>query len=349
MNRRKGKWLKISLAATLAMVLVLSLVLPFSIARAGELPSYTLETFEPQTIPLWGPTWNHGDVTVIIKPGKGVSQEAIDMVEQSISDWNRAIHTRLAQDSPFHLVLITSGKADITIRPKKGGGMVQGQALCKSANGFFTDCKINVSGRAFGSDNPPDTVLGISIQELGHALGLLHSDNSEDVMYGTLQAPPNTVISQCDIDAWEAVMHWLLADGPNANAHPPHEGSVSCGDTTGGGDGTVTGDLDVGVAVDPPGPFVNRDRVHIFVTVKDGDGNSVEGAAVHIRIVTPNPITDRAGDFTTDADGVVHTHYKVNSGRDGTGTYHVHAESSKDQASGACLEADPCHADFEVN
>jgi len=139
--------------------------------------------------------------------------------------------------------------------------------------------------------------------------------------------------------------------GAGETAHPPHVDSVSCGATDGGGGGggsTLTGTLDVAVATDKAS-YVIRELVHFFITVKDANGNPVEGAAVHVRIVTPNPITDRVGNFTTDEDGRVHTHYKVNAGRDGTGTYHVHVEVSKDEASGECLEANACHADFGVS
>jgi len=135
----------------------------------------------------------------------------------------------------------------------------------------------------------------------------------------------------------------LTVDGAVAGVN------LSLTSTGGGGDGDggLTGTLDVLVTINPSDPFVNKDLVHIFVTVTQNP--PVEGAAVHLRIVTPNPRSDLVGDFTTDADGEVHTHYKVKAGRDGTGTYHVHAEASKDLASGECLENDACHADFDVN
>jgi len=122
--------------------------------------------------------------------------------------------------------------------------------------------------------------------------------------------------------------------------------STGGGDDGGGDVVGLTGTLDVNVTINPSGPFVNKDLVHIFITVEQN--GPIEGATVHLRIVTPNPISDLVGDFTTDA-GEVHTHYKVKAGRDGTGTYHVHAEASKDQASGECLEANTCHDDFVVN
>ncbi len=188
----------------------------------ADTQTYSLATITDQTIPLWGPTWNKTNVTVIVKANNGVDPAAVSTVEQAVRDWDAAIHAGLGGDSPFHLDLITEGKADITIRPKGGGGRVAGQALQNSdESGNFISCKVNVSGKGFGTANSLDEVLSIALQEIGHCLGLLHSNNPADVMFGTLQASPNTVISECDVDAWKAVMHWLLVDGPSA--HPPHD------------------------------------------------------------------------------------------------------------------------------
>ena len=125
--------------------------------------------------------------------------------------------------------------------------------------------------------------------------------------------------------------------------------SVSCDGEPPPPDGGLTGDLGVTVGIQPTDAiFGNRDTVHILFKVTQ-QTDAVEGAAVHVTIVTPNPKSDRVGNFTTDEKGEVHTHFKVNSGRDGTGHYHVHAEVSKDAAIGKCVEADACHAHFKVN
>ena len=131
--------------------------------------------------------------------------------------------------------------------------------------------------------------------------------------------------------------------------------SVSCGVTDPGpGPGPGPGgdlsvDIEIGHKAGEQGPFQNKDMAHIVINVKDSAGRPVSGAAVRMTIVTPKPATDLVGDLTTDADGVAHTYYKVNAGRDGRGTYHVHSEASAGTASGSCLEADVCHADFVVN
>lgn len=344
------------------VVLLGVFLLPASIAMAGHgapASTYELGPALDQTIPLWGPTWGKSEVTVIIKANGGVSQAAIDKIVQSVDDSNAAIHKKFGDATPFYLNLITDGKADITIRPKGGGGQIAGTAQQSSEGGIFTGCKISISGKAFGESNDDDIILSIALQELWHCLGLLHSNNPLDMMYGTLQATPNIVISECDVQAFELVMHWLLDsdDAPNTSVHAPHgTAGVVCGTGGpggGGGGGAVTGDLTVAVAIDPAGPFGNRDRVHILATVSDDIGG-VAGAVVEVTIVTPNPDKDVGGTFLTDDSGQIHVHYRVNAGRDGTGIYHVLTEAAKDSAvSATCSHIDDpsilCHEDFVVN
>jgi len=340
-----------------AIVLGLFMV-PLSIAVAEPLDTYSLATIEPQTIPLWGPTWDHGNVTYTIEPGKGVSLEAIRMVEQSVDDWNRAIHTRLLtlfpDDSPFHLLVPnTEGKADITIRPKKGGGMVQGQALCKSDGGFFIDCKVNVSGKAFGSDNPDNTVLSIAIQELGHALGLLHSDNLHDVMYGTLQESPNTVISHCDINAWEEVMDWLLSG--SLTAYPPMVDSVSC-PADGGAPPPADGDDTVVAHVENTIPFTvgkkNELRITHLIHDAGNPGNPVAEATVSVELTLPNGDV-LFGKASTGADGEV-TFRLRQKAHDGTYILEVTNVEKDGLTYDKCGDSDPTPPDeskveFEIS
>ena len=333
------------------MALVLGLFLvPLSDAVAHNLINqdpYNLETIEPQTIPLWGQrTWAKTDVTVIINAGNGVTDEAIAEVERSVDDWNRAIHAGLGGTSPFHLVLITEGKADITIRPKSGGGAVQGMALCKDdGNGFFTNCKLNVSGKAFGSANPADTVLSISLQELGHALGFLHSDNNKDVMYGTLQEDPNTVISTCDIDAWEAAMHWLVTDGlAPADAHPAHVGSVSCGDAA----PPPAPDPDptrVVAHVDSTTPFTVGGKKELRFTeeIQDADGNPVAEASVSVQLTLPDGSVLR-GMARTGADGKI-TFRLRQKAKDGPYTIEVTNVEKDELIYDKCGTSDPTPPD----
>lgn len=285
---------------------------------------YVPATVEPVTIPLWGPTWDHSPVTVSVDAGRGVTQAAIDQVWQAIDDWNHAIATNGGAPLSFLVPPFEGEKAEIIIKVKSGGGMVQGQALAKTDNlGFFIDCKVNVSGKAFGANNPDDMVRSIALQEIGHCLGLLHADNSDDVMFGALQDPPNTQISFCDLDGWAEVMAWLLTGGGIPAL--PTVNSVFCGETPGGG-GATSGDPATVMVETDEGPYSNRETVNITVTVTDGSANPIAGAEVSVTLTTANG-RRLSGSGGTDQGGIAKFTYKVNAKRDGIGEYTVTAEA----------------------
>ncbi len=103
----------------------------------------------------------------------------------------------------------------------------------------------------------------------------------------------------------------------------------------------ATGNASVIITVGTPAPaptlgvsvttdkvsYVNRENVQITVTVTDG-ANPVAGVAVHVEVAGANG-NKRAGDGTTDGNGVAKFQYKVNSRRDGVGTYTLDATASK--------------------
>ena len=213
---------------------------------------------------------------------------------------------------------------------------MQGQALCSSdLAGFFTSCKINVSGKAFGLTNSADTVRSIALQEIGHALGLLHAEGAaapSDVMYGTLQSPPNVQISVCDINAWATVMAWLLA---GTLPQPPTASSVSCEGTSGGG-GAVPSAASVGT---DKGSYHDKETALITVTVTDASSNPVAGAAVTATITTANGRL-LSGSTQTGSDGVATLTYRVNARRDGYGSYRVDAEAC---SGGVCVSGGPIY------
>lgn len=74
--------------------------------------------------------------------------------------------------------------------------------------------------------------------------------------------------------------------------------------------------------------YQNRQTVYITVNVTDGT-DAVGGAAVRVEITTAKGKTVTR-DGTTDANGIATVKYKVNSRKDGTGTYTVNANANKD-------------------
>lgn len=294
---------------------------------------------ENNTIPLWGPTWCKTTITWRIDNADKITETALNEMKDGIQAWE---HHSL---QGITLREVVGDEApDIIIKFKKGGGMVQGQALQRSdTDGCFISVKINVSGKAFGRDNPEGQVKSITMQEVGHGLGLLHSDNTKDVMYGTVQSPPNVLLSQCDLEAWGVVQNTLDT-----------RTEVFCNPTDTGGDtGPVTPtSIDITNGPDhnnqsEDGNYQNRDRVHIFVNT------DVSGASVHVVIDAPKSLL--SGDTTTDENGVAHIHYKVNAGRDGKGEYHIFATVTNDSGTLSCehesdgTDVNTCLAHFSVS
>lgn len=318
---------------TFASIVSFLLMMPF-----GSVFSEDLLNPDPEnnTIPLWGPTWCKEIVTWRIDNADKISENALAEIRAGIDEW--------AHHAPSGITLvefdpILHDSPDMIIKFKKGGGQVQGQALQRSdRDGCFINVKINVSGQAFGQENPGNQVKSITIQEVGHGLGLLHSNNTNDVMYGTVQDPPNVLLSQCDITAWEAVIAGPNVNSVTCNPTDPGEGpgpsNPTTIDITNGHDHNNQSDND---------NYSNRDRVHIFVNT------DVSGASVHVEIDAPKSFL--TGDTTTNESGVAHIHYKVNAGRDGVGQYHIFATVTNNGQTLSCEhpDANNCLAHFSVS
>jgi hypothetical protein len=106
---------------------------------------------------------------------------------------------------------IVTGKtqADIIVELKNGAGSVLGQAFLKRdrVNSFvIVGCTVRMSGNlVFGSPQEVDFFKTVLRHELIHCLGLGHANDSNDLMYGTLNAYPK-LISEClDVEALKAL------------------------------------------------------------------------------------------------------------------------------------------------
>jgi len=175
-------------------------------------------------------------------------------------------------------------------------------------------------------------VQTVLLHELGHVLGLGHSEVTEAVMFASYQGLRHALHPDDECGIQE--LYGTPCSSPPPPPPPPTPGTPTSLDITHGSQHGFDG---------KSGTYSNRDTVHIFVKALDGPKGVAD---VPIHIVIDAPKFTLSGDATTDDSGVAHIHYKVKAGRDGTGLYHTSATANGGSLS--CSDPDPCHADFTV-
>ncbi|MFC2034019.1 matrixin family metalloprotease [Chloroflexota bacterium] len=177
-----------------ALVVMMLTLVPVSIAGAqtGEIDYIGIE-------------WDHDPLTVYVRTPSSLqgSQDYIDGVETALNDWCVELQNATGSDDFQFNSAASSRAADITVSIHPGAYKgVLGITLPrdKDRDGYFDSVKINLK---VGSDVGLEDFRNVMRHELGHALGLGHTQVPGDLMYPYYNPNVNYEVlpSALDIDA----------------------------------------------------------------------------------------------------------------------------------------------------
>jgi len=170
-----------------------------------SIPSLPAVRASPGTIELIGKEWNHDPLKVYIAASPAF-RKYVDHVKIALNDWSSALESASgktvdnseigvsAADNIFDFVIVDSPRdADIVIHIR--GGAYAGVLgitifLDVDGDGFFDKVVITVK---VGPGAGPEDFRNVVRHEIGHALGLGHSDDPSDLMYPTYDASTTNI------------------------------------------------------------------------------------------------------------------------------------------------------------
>lgn len=186
-----------------------------------------LNTVDEGTLNLSGLSWEDPTVTYEVRMNNGITQDMEDGVREAIDKWQHLVHEHSNTGLTRFEQADSGTSADITIRVRRGGGQIAGQELTRNSDrdGAANESIVHISGSSFGDfDDAYARTLSVTLHELGHSFQLGHysgADADKEVMSTSVQDPPVTDLSTCDLSAFNTAHD----DLPN----PPEETDVSCG------------------------------------------------------------------------------------------------------------------------
>lgn len=149
-------------------------------AAAGESQPVIRWSFATQALPLGEQYPGYPEFTLALNAGQQ------DVVRAALESWSAVAGVRFVEQADSAGVGLRIGAAGID-----GAGQTLGQATYWSSNDALTRASI-VFDTADLATATAGTLLGTSAHEIGHVLGLGHSDDPATLMYptlGTLTAP----------------------------------------------------------------------------------------------------------------------------------------------------------------
>jgi predicted Zn-dependent protease len=183
------------------ILIFLTLSITFSFIYYKEIGAQNLKNGKIDLCCTWGTELKDSLLTYNIEKG---DKDLEKITESAFSDWENNLNKIYFKNVKDNNV------ADIKIKFKKGNVNQGGQAkIYFEQNGFIDYVKISVSKTSNGTELNQTILEHIIKHEIGHALGLGHSQFTNSIMYPIVD---ETVmkISRCEIDAVKDANNWKL-------------------------------------------------------------------------------------------------------------------------------------------
>src|SRR5688572_23575664 len=183
------------------ILIFLALSIAFSLVYYKEIDAQNLKNEKIDLCCTWGSELKDNVLTYKIEKG---TKDLEKITESAFSEWENNLN-----NIHFKNVKVNDA-ADIEIKFKKGKGNINkgGDAeIYFDQNGFIDYVKISVSKTSNGIELNQTMLEHIIKHEIGHALGLGHSQFPHSLMY-PIVGEVITKISKCEIDAVKDANNW---------------------------------------------------------------------------------------------------------------------------------------------